>query len=224
VNIADDQRKLGRFREADANLRKGIELSYEISDEWREAISHAELGRLEAYQGHERESSMELDTALDWFSNEGEHAGITWAYRALGALLTSKVDEAVRAARQARQFADVGRSELDIIRAEWLLGWALTERSLAEAEAHLSEALTRCRRINLIEAEPDILLAWARWHRAAGCPAEARSHVDEALEIADRCEYRLVQADAHNLLARLALDAGNPALARRQAEIARERA
>lgn len=97
-------------------------------------------------------------------------------------------------------------------------------QSPAEAEAHLTEALTRCRRINNVEHEPDILLAWTRWHRAAGHPKEARDCVDDELAIADRCEYRLVQAAAHNLLARLALDAGERAAARRHAEIARERA
>jgi hypothetical protein len=132
--------------------------------------------------------------------------------------------DALAAARQARQLADVKRIQRDIIQAEWLLGWALIEQSSTEAEQHLTEALTRCRRINLIEFEPDILLAWTRWHRAAGHPKEAHECAKDALAIADRCEYRLVQADTHNLLARLALDAGDRAEARRHAEIARERA
>jgi hypothetical protein len=88
---------------------------------------------------------------------------------------------------------------------------------LIEAASHLTEALTRCRRINLVELEPDMLLAWARWHRLQGNAAQA-------LAIADRCEYRLKQADIHNFLAQLALDAGDRAAARREAEIARERA
>jgi hypothetical protein len=76
----------------------------------------------------------------------------------------------------------------------------------------------------MIDHEPDILLAWTCWHRAAGHLKEARECVGDALAIADRCEYRLVQADAHNLLARLALDAGARAEARHHAEIAKERA
>ena len=31
---------------------------------------------------------------------------------------------------------------------------------LGDAETYLAKALTRCRRINLVELEPDILLAW----------------------------------------------------------------
>ncbi len=97
-------------------------------------------------------------------------------------------------------------------------------KDLNAAVTHLTEALTRCRRINLVELEPDILLAWARWHRARGNAQEAQSHAEEALAIADRCEYRLKQAEIHNFLALLALDAGNRASARQHAEIAKERA
>jgi hypothetical protein len=95
---------------------------------------------------------------------------------------------------------------------------------LIEADAHLTEALTRCRRINLVESEPDILLARARWHRLRGEADAAREVVTEALEIADRCEYRLRQAEMHNFLARLALDADDRDEAISQAQAAYERA
>ncbi|HEY2665192.1 MAG TPA: hypothetical protein VGI47_12685, partial [Candidatus Binataceae bacterium] len=92
------------------------------------------------------------------------------------------------------------------------------------AEQHLTEALTRCRRINMVDTEPDILLAWARWHRKQGNSDQALADAQEALAIADRCEFGLVQADAHNLLAQLALDSNDRATARHHAEIGRERA
>ena len=95
---------------------------------------------------------------------------------------------------------------------------------LAKAEGHLREALTQCHRINLVEFEPEILLAWARWHQVKGDRRTALSTATEALEIANRCEYRLVQADIHNFLSRLALDEGDPAKAKEHAEIAKERA
>ena len=82
-------------------------------------------------------------------------------------------------------------------------------KDLNAAATHLTEALTRCRRINLVELEPDILLAWARWYRASGNAEEAKAYAEEALIIADRCEYRLKQAEIHNFLARLAMDAGD---------------
>lgn len=96
--------------------------------------------------------------------------------------------------------------------------------TLANAESHLAEALARARRINLVEFEPDILLAWARWHRAKGNLQQARQEVGEALALADRSEYRLKQADIHNFLARLSLEEGNPETVRVHAEAAHERA
>ena len=69
----------------------------------------------------------------------------------------------------------------------------------------LGEALTRCRRIHLVELEPSILLAWARWHRAAGHRDAAASLAAEGLTVAERCGYRLNLADLHNFLALLAL-------------------
>jgi tetratricopeptide (TPR) repeat protein len=130
---------------------------------------------------------------------------IVWACRALRALLMKDPPEALDAARRSRELADVERYERDIIHAEWLLGWSLISQSPTEAEAHLAEALTRCRRINLVEIEPDILVAFARLHFARGDHPAALTYAHEALAIADRCEYRLVQADCHNLLAQLAL-------------------
>ena len=48
------------------------------------------------------------------------------------------------------------------------------ESHLVQAEAHLSEALNRCHRIQLVEDEGDILLALARWHRLKGNPPRSR--------------------------------------------------
>ena len=138
------------------------------------------------------------------------------------------------AARQARHLADASGNAIDIIRAEWLLGAALValaseagveqSKTLVEAETHLAEALTRSRRINLVEFEPDILLARARWHRAKGDNPRAREDAQEALAIADRSEYRLNQADIHNFLARLSLEEEDLEAARTHAQAAHERA
>ena len=197
-NLADDLLKLGQLREAGQSLLRRIELTREIGREHREAIGHRDLGRLLAYQSDFDASLSELDAALFSFrkQNKKQPECVVWAYRSLRALLMNDPDEALDAARQSRELADVKHRERDIIRAEWLLGWSLIAKSPAHADDHLTEALTRCRRINLIELEPHILLALARLHHDA-------SYAIEALAIADRCEYRLVQADCHNVLARL---------------------
>lgn len=151
-------------------------------------------------------------------------------------------EAALDAALRARELAGVRGYERDIIRAEWLLGAAHRARGeLAQAEEHLAKALRRCRRINLVETEPDILLELARLrYEQAQVQVQRTSEVrrtwealaQEALEIANRCGYRLKQADCHNFLAQLALalseveglEAGKLEEARRHAETARERA
>lgn len=225
-NVAEDQLKLGQLREAEQNLRRSVELYREIQGELWEAAGRQFLGQLEAYQGRFNEAMTELGAALTAFRRlqEMQAEGYCLALHALRGLLMKNPKEAMDDARRSRELADVRRLERDIIRAEWLLGWALTEVSPSEAETHLGEALTRCRRVNLVELESDILLAWARWHRAAGNIPDAGQVAAEALAIADRCDYRLVQADAHNILAQLALDAGDHAGARQHADAAKERA
>jgi tetratricopeptide (TPR) repeat protein len=217
----------GQLREADQSLRKQIELTREINDEFWEAAGHRERGHLAACQGSFLESILELDAALSLF-NRQEHKqmeGVTWAYRAVRGLLMKDASEALTAARRSRELAEVERYERDIIRAEWLLAWSqIAKESPTVAEPHLLEALTRCRRINNVENEPDILVAFARLHLARNDWPAALSHAREALAIADRCEYRLVQADCHNLLAQLALAGDDRPTALLHAEKARERA
>jgi tetratricopeptide (TPR) repeat protein len=240
-NLAGGQAMLGELTAAERNLRRQIELCREVKDEFKEAVGHRDLGRALAYQGAFADGAAELDTALAMFEGQQrlQSQCVAWAYRALRALLVGDAGAAVGAARRARELADeVARSEYpyerDIIRAEWLLGAALVAqageakgeaaKTLAEAETHLTEALNRCRRINMVDHEPDILLGWARWHHAKGDGKQAHKVAQEALTIADRCEYRLQQADIHNFLARLALDAGDRKAAGEHSRMGYERA
>lgn len=232
-NIAMQQHGLGEIKVAELNIRRSIELFQAGKEEYLEAISHRELGAVLLSRGDFDGATQSLDVALKMFgeSKDFPRVGTVWEYRALRALIISDSRAALDAARQARRLADeVARThypvERDFIRAEWLLGAALLAdgNDLNDAAVHLAEALTRCRRINHMEVEPDILLAWARWHQACGNRQEAQAYAEEALAIADRCEYRLAQAGIRNFLARLALDVGEREAARGHAEVARERA
>jgi tetratricopeptide (TPR) repeat protein len=241
------QIRIGSLAAAAENLRRCIVLGQEIEGEFREAVGHRELGRLLACTGAFEEAGQELETALASFGELGakESECVGWAYRALRALLMGRVrgeegeaEDPLYAARRARELADVLGYEHNVIRAEWLLGAAHRARGeLAHAEPHLAEALRRCRRINMVDHEPIILLELARLRHAQAqekvrrtsevrrtWEAEALSLVQEALDIADRCQYRLVQADCHNFLAELALEAGDTQKAQGHAETARERA
>ena len=235
-DLADDQAKLGELAAAERNLRREIELCREIKGEFAEAVSHQNLGFLLVYEGRFEEVIQELAASTGYWKRIDDKQGVCLdeAYRALRSLRMGDPQAALEAARQSRELADIENVERDVVRAEWLLGWAQEalvshepqqrDRHLTEAEKHLTEALTRCRRINMVDHEPDILLAWARWHRTKGEAGSARRDALEALRIADRCEYRLKQADIHNFLARLDLDAGDLASARSHAETAKERA
>ncbi len=165
--------------------------------------------------------------------------GIVWAYRAQRALLMARVGahgraplqrEALQAARRALELAEeTARTnypiERDFVRAHWLLGAALRVNGDATgAEQHLTEALHRCRRINVVDDEADILLDLARLRAAQGegdhegSPLrEARRLAHEALAITERSGYVLQGADVHLFLAQQALAAGQRDEARQHA-------
>jgi tetratricopeptide (TPR) repeat protein len=222
------QYPLGNLKSAGSNLRRSINLCQETKDEFYEAIGHQELGRLLAYQGRFEEADKALATAYDLAAKlqESQNQGITQAYRTLKALLISDAEEALKAAKKARELAHVRRFERDTVFTEWLLGAAYLakEGELKEAEEHLNEALLRDRRINLVELEPDILLELAKLRFKQGHKEEALKLANEALGIADRCEYRLKQADIHNFLAEFYIKSEDFSKAKEHVKIAKERA
>ncbi len=226
-NLARVQISIGAPRAAETNLRRSIALCREIKDEVRRAIGHQQLGRLLAYQGAAAESETELAAALKISENQKnvQGQGLIWAYRALCELLRlrliacgdqmkseiSDLPSAPTSARRALELADEDARtdspvERDYVRAHWLLGAAhCTAGQPDEAECHLHEALERCRRINMVDHEADILIDLARLRAATGTADEARRLTEEALLIAERSGYVLQGADAHLELAKLAL-------------------
>ena len=103
---------------------------------------------------------------------------MTWACRALRALLLARAvgahgraplhAAALAAARRALELADEDARrtypvERDYVDAHWLLGAAhRANGDWDEADCHLAEALARCRGINAVDAEAEILLDLAR--------------------------------------------------------------
>ena len=192
-----------------------------------------EIGRLQAFLGRYEDSESSLTAAFDLFSEQQDTQwlAVTWADRALRYLLMDKPHEALRAAQESRQMACVRGYQIDIIRADWLTGLAITasgmvedRKSMNEAEASLAGALVRCRRINLTFYEAHILLAWARWHHLVGARDLAESCAQEALEIATRCEYRLSQAEIYNWFAGFVRQAGDQERSRHWARLGYDRA
>jgi tetratricopeptide (TPR) repeat protein len=233
-NLASVQLELGELEEAEQNLRRSIEWGEELGQLGLEASGRTDLGRLLAYRGAFDEAGRELDTAITIQQKIGhvQSEVLSWIYRAHLTLLMGDPQAARDAAYAALQLAEETAASSQFVYpvrssvwAHWLLGSAqcrLTHE--VDAESHLGEALTLCRQINLVELEPDILLAWASWHYANADSEQARRYALEALSIADRSQYRLKQAELHNFLARWELDMGDVGKAREHAEIAKERA
>lgn len=237
-NLARSQVLLGELKQAESNLQKAIQIDMEIGDEWHEAIAHRELGRLLAYVGRYDDSDKELDQAIDIDAKEHQEQGqcMNCSYLALRAILMDNPHLAPEALRKARESWELWAKnqyplERELVRILWLSGTAKRRLGdIAVADVDLNDALSRCRRIRLIEFEPDILLEMARlhWQKAGGKDteliAQAKTLVREALDIADHCEYRLKQADIHNFLAEMALVENDKDAALKHAEIAKERA
>ena len=218
---------IGELDAAESNLRRSIKICREINNYITEVVDHQELGLLHIYLGEFEEAEKELSKSTKYWKEINNKQGIcvNEAYHTLHSLLMSNAEEALKYADEARELADVEHYERDIIQAEYLLGAAqLMKGNFIEAEKHLTEALARDRKINMVELEPDILLEFAKLRFRQNHKEEALKFADEALQIADRCEYRLKQADIHNFLAEFYLAAGDLKPAKKHGKIAKERA
>ena len=238
-NVATQQLAIGAVQASEANVRRRIVLSREIKNKFDEAIGHRELGRLLACRGAYAESETELATALETFVKQAkvQGQGITWTYHALLERLqhrstahTANHDSqsAISPARRALELADedartTSPVERDYVTAHWALG---ASHRIAgqhdEAERYLSEALERCRRINLVETEADILIDLVRLRAATGAAGEAQRLAEEATVITERSGYVLQGADAHLELAKLALARADKKTAKEHAQKAKD--
>jgi hypothetical protein len=243
-NVATQQLVTGALRAAEANPRRRIALCQEIKDEYSEGIGHQELGRVLAYLGAYAASEAELETSTRSWTKTKDVQGLCLdeSYRALRELLRlrqgsigsnlkseiSNAKSAIAPARRALELADETARirlpvERDYIRAHWLLGAAHRVAGQPDdAERHLHEALERCRRINMVDHEADILIDLARLRAATGAPDEGQRLATEALVITERSGYVLQGADAHLELAKDASARGDKAAAREHAQKAKD--
>lgn len=220
-NLAVQQQVLGKLFEAEQNLLDCIAICTEIDDTYNMAKTHQYFALQCAYQGKFEASSHHLDTAMSLFNEGGSTASesAVWAYRTLCQLLEGETISALQSALRTRELAEVWHHERDIIRAEWVMGLAWislapkepkrSRELLQKAELHVKKALQRCRQINMVDYEADLLLASARLCHLKGERCLAKEYAAEAFAIANRSNFRLLRADISNLLARLELENGN---------------
>ena len=235
--LAGVQMRLGLVRRAEQSLRRLVELTRSLQRVEQEAVARNRLGLLLAHRGLSDEALRELDTAFELVKDVSDRQiqSVSFSYYTQRALLMHDPEAALDAATKARALVEEAArraepNEHDYVRSGWLLGSAYLAmaragrgdqtRHLEGAERYLRDAMSRCRRNDLVGFEPDLLLAWARWHRLSGKPESAARIARSALAIADRCDYRLKKAEAHNCLAWLAIESSDTLTAQGSAEIA----
>jgi hypothetical protein len=228
-NMASLKMIVGKLREANVEVLNRIKLSEEIPDVYYRYVARSDLAELQAYWGEWEKSDQELEMAKIFFDDLGvkktNFVSVIRVIYAWSSLLRKKTAEAVLYASEALELSlHPERSEFggerDVIYANWLLGAAYRLASiydvgkdlpvtLIKAEQFLSEALRRCRMINLVEVEANVLLDFARLRYDLQNYEEARSLADEALTITERCEYVLQGADVNLFLAQYTLEQEN---------------
>jgi hypothetical protein len=239
--LAGVQSRLGRLEAAEKSLRRLAELTGRQGHEPEQAIARNRLGLLLAHRAAFDEAGKELDAAYETMKQTSDRQipGVCFSYYTQRGLLMGDPEAALDAARKSRAFAEESArrtepDDHDYVRSGWLMAAALlasvlrgdgdgeAEPKLEEAERYLADALSRCRRGDLVGFVPDLLLTRARWHRLKGNAPEAARAADDAQVLAERCGYRLKLAEIHNFRARMAMDASDKARARAEARRARD--
>jgi WD40 repeat protein/tetratricopeptide (TPR) repeat protein len=195
------------------------------------AYAHLHYGLLLSYCGEldEARSYLRVASSMAWAR------GWRWldchvhSYRAVRAELAGEQELRLVCARRALSVA-AGDRRL-VLRARILLGRALVASGsprtkmtaqFGEAERHLNDALTSCRRLGLRELEMDALLGVSELRRAGHDLLGAVSAGHIALDLAHRCGARLKEVDAHLLLANLHEEFWKPSVSRTHAAAALE--
>ncbi len=230
-NLADDQLKTGVLLAAGISLRRHFELSRETGDRLEESVGQQDLGRLLTCRGSWAEAENALAASTKYWEETGDTQGLAldeaycvqlYLLRLRAAITGASSVEAIRelerqalaagrrALELAKEFAQEHYPmERDFVRAHWVVGAAYrVNTDLEAAERHLTEGLSRCRRINMVDHEADILLDLARLRLAQGQRDESIRLTQEALRITERCGYVLQGADVRLFLAARAEEDG----------------
>jgi tetratricopeptide (TPR) repeat protein len=229
VGLASVQLPIGALSDAECNLRRSIDLSREITDEFSEAVGHQNLGGVLSYCGAWQEVEQELEVSIKYWEKANDLQGLCLgeSYRALRFLLMARANpksktpfgydvvnlkSSIECAQRALELADETTKTKhpyprDYVRAYWLLGAAYrANEDLTQADDNLSKALNLCRQINMVDYEANILLEFAKLHYIQGDFKDAQEKASEALVTTERSGYVLQGADVNLFLAQYALE------------------
>ena len=212
LNLSDTLRLSGALCESEAAARRALVIARERDDHFQEAVSLNGLGLTLAARGLADESGPALQRALRifraWSNNQIE--GAANSHLALRALWLCDFAGARSSADRAWELAHVRGYERDFILAARAQGEAALGLSdLAAAAERLHHALTRARKVNLVDDELPTLVALAELQRRQGDVKAARELLDDVWEAVERGPFPLIHADAFNVLAQVERDEGN---------------
>jgi transposase-like protein len=215
---------LGRLQQASESLREAIHIFEPTRIPYWTGNSHRLYGYILMHRGDFLGALKHFELAEKAYGPPSvSHYGYTvlLLWRTQLSLLQGDPIQAHQMAQRARDRSLKGSLKPEVVKALWLLGVTQMEcELLVEAHMSLTEALTECRRIRLLEVEADIMLSLARWHNAVDRREQAWEYAKEALAIADRAGYRLQQADIQNVMAQMALEMQDHDAAYRYAQAA----
>ena len=205
-------RHLGRLKDAENSMAESVALFGRLQSSNWIGISHRNYGNILIACGNLSEAKKQLDIAEQTYIRSGESSHLhglsrTYIYRSFLFEQSGDPDLAVDCAQKARNFAIRGNYLRELVMADYCLGkMFLVSNSLADADSKFREALSECRKMNLLDLEPEVLLGLATTRREMTEYSEAIRLAKEALSITERCGYVLQGADVNLFLAQYALE------------------
>ena len=228
INIALATLQLGEFGNTEQHLKTALEVSQAAGNPPCEHFARDLLARLAVYDGRYEAAKDEL-SRMDKDSTESFERILT---RTLAARFQGETAGALESARRAVTAAEARGDRMAGIRGRSLLATCLLDTAestpnhkgalLAEASRLLSETLPKCRELNFIDMEADLLISTARLHLANRDVTEASRFAEQAMDIASQSEYLLKSAEICLLRAAVAKSLGAPAQVREWTQRARD--
>jgi tetratricopeptide (TPR) repeat protein len=211
-NLSNALRLSGILYESEIAARRGLVIAYEQYDRFKEAAALRFLGLTLATRNIKNKSESALRRSLQIYvaQSNDQAQGYINSDLAQRALWLCKFALSLSFANRAWDLAQVQKLEADFIRAAQRQGEsALGLNDFTTADERLHHALTRARKVNLVEEELSALVALAELQRRQGDVRAARESLDDVWEAAERGPYTLIHADACNVLAQIERDESN---------------
>jgi tetratricopeptide (TPR) repeat protein len=211
-NMSNSLRFIGKIYRSENTARKAFAIDRGHKDRFSEGLSLSLIGLAFALRGNHEQAEIALHCSLQILTdqNHQQSEGLINAYLAQQALEKEDTAAARPLADRAWELAAVCRYEIDFIRAARLQGSAaLHLGDLNTADERLHHALTRARRVQLVDQELPALIALAQLHSRQNEPEKAREMLEDVWESAERGPYPMFHSDALNVLAQIEQEAGN---------------